>query len=193
MTTNKNASSSAVASLRLFGNIRVLVISALFIAMSIALGKLLAFNVTPYIRISFENLTIIMAGIFFGPFVGAAVGAGADIIGCILVGYSINPIITLGAASIGLVAGIVSSSVFKGNVKLNTAFSVGLAHLIGSVIIKSIGLRVYYNYPIGWLAWRLPTYIGIGILEFYIIWLLLNNKAFSEQLDKVRKNGRNSA
>ncbi|HOR22689.1 MAG TPA: folate family ECF transporter S component, partial [Ruminococcus sp.] len=149
MTTNKNASSSAVASLRLFGNIRVLVISALFIAMSIALGKLLAFNVTPYIRISFENLTILMAGIFFGPFVGAAVGTGADIIGCILVGYSINPIITLGAASIGLVAGIVSSSVFKGNVKLNTAFSVGLAHLIGSVIIKSIGLRVYYNYPIG--------------------------------------------
>ena len=52
MTTNKNMSSSAVSSLRLFGNIRVLVISALFIAMSIALGKLLAFNVTPYIRIS---------------------------------------------------------------------------------------------------------------------------------------------
>ena len=134
-----------------------------------------------------------MAGIFFGPFVGAAVGAGADIIGCIIVGYSINPIITLGAASIGLVAGLVSGLASKKSLRLNTALSVGFAHLIGSVIIKSIGLRVYYGYPIGWLAWRIPTYIGIGILEFYIIWLLLNNKAFSDQLDKVRKNGRNSA
>ena len=179
-----------IGGLRLFCSTRVLVISGLFIAMSIALGKLLAFNVTPFIRISFENLTILMAGIFFGPLVGAAVGAGADIIGCIIVGYSINPVITLGAASIGLVSGLVFRRDPAGEPALWTLAAVGAAHVIGSMIIKSIGLRVYYGYPVEWLLWRIPTYIGIGILEFYIIRLLMSNKAFAGQLEKVRGYGR---
>lgn len=183
MITNKN--NTAVGSLKLFGNARVMVISALFIAMSIVLGKLLAFNIGVNIRISFENLPLLMAGIFFGPFVGAAVGAGADLIGCLLVGYAVNPIITLGAASIGFCAGVVSMLPFQKNAFAKTAFSIGTAHVVGSMLLKSIGLYVYYHTPINVLMLRIPLYIGIGTLEFYIIYLLLKNKSFSEQLEKV--------
>ena len=180
-----NKKTQTFGGLRLFGNTRVLVISALFIAMSIVLGKMLAFNIGSSIRISFENLPLLMAGIFFGPFIGAAVGAGADIIGCLIVGYSINPIITLGAASIGFFAGLASMVLFRRNRLLNTACAVAAGHIIGSMIIKSIGLYVYYHTPFEVLILRVPLYTGIGIVEFYIIYLLLKNKAFSSQLERM--------
>lgn len=182
-----NKTTSAAKSLRLFGNTRVLVISALFIAMSIVLGKVLAFNIGTSIRISFENLPLLMAGIFFGPFIGAAVGMGADIIGCLMVGYAINPIITLGAALIGFVSGFMSILLSKLNKCPRTALSVLTAHAAGSMLVKSVGMYIYFHTPIQVLLLRIPLYIGIGILEFYIIYLLLKNKAFSDQLERVKK------
>lgn len=183
-STNKATTAQC---LRLFGNTRVLVISALFIAMSIVLGKVLAFNIGTSIRISFENLPLLMAGIFFGPFIGAAVGVGADIIGCLMVGYAINPVITLGAASIGFVAGLMSILLSKLPPMPRTAMSVLGAHVSGSMLIKSVGMYIYFHTPIQVLLMRIPLYIGIGILEFYIIYLLLKNKAFSEQLERVKR------
>lgn len=184
---NSTNRSSAAKSLRLFGNTRVLVISALFIAMSIVLGKYLAFNIGTSIRISFENLPLLMAGIFFGPFIGAAVGVGADLIGCLMVGYAINPVITLGAALIGFVSGLMAILLSKLPQLPRTAVSVLAAHAAGSMLVKSVGMYFYYSTPIEVLLMRIPLYIGIGILEFYIIHLLLKNRAFSEQLERVKK------
>lgn len=182
---------NAAGNLRLFGNVRVMIISGLLVAMSIVFGKFLAFNITDAIRISFENLPVIMAGIFFGPFVGGAVGLGADVIGSILKGYSINPIVSLGAMSIGIISGFISMKFFRKNQILNIACSVGFAHLIGSIFIKSAGLHFLPPLmPFSLLIYRIPTYIGIGLLEFFIIYMLLKNKAFSNQLDKVCNHGR---
>lgn len=182
----KEKSKSITTDLRMFGNVRVLVITALFIAMSIVLGKFLSFTVGP-IRLSFENLTVLMSGIMFGPAIGLVTGAVSDIIGCILYGYAINPIITLGAAAIGFTSGIISHYTFKNKMLPRIILSVGLAHLIGSVIIKSVGLYVYYRYPLESIFLRIPTYIIIGTVEFYIIYILMKNKSFSSQLDKLCK------
>lgn len=190
MYTN-NSNNNTAGNLRLFGNVRVMIISGLLVAMSIVFGKFLAFNITDAIRISFENLPVIMAGIFFGPFIGGAVGLGADVIGSILKGYSINPVISVGAMSIGIISGFISMKFFRQNKLLNTAFSVGFAHLIGSLLIKSAGLHFLPPcMPYSLLVYRIPTYIGIGLLEFFIIYMLLKNKAFSNQLEKVCNNGR---
>ena len=105
MLLSKETKSQAIGSVRFFGNTRVLILSALFIAASIVLGKYLSFTVGA-IRISLENLTILMAGIMFGPLIGLAVGVGADIIGCLMVGYTISPIITLGAGCVGFFSGL---------------------------------------------------------------------------------------
>ena len=81
----------------IFKNVETIVIMALFVALSIVFGKLLAINVTSNFRISLENTPILLAAVAYGPLAGAVVGALSDLIGCLLVGYSINPIITAGA------------------------------------------------------------------------------------------------
>ncbi len=172
---------------RLFANVKVLVITALFIAMSIVLGKFLSFKIGDVIRISFENLTLQMAGIFFGPLIGLVTGVVADILGCILYGYAINPIITIGAGLIGFISGLLYHYTFKNKNLVRTVFSVGSAHLIGSVVVKTIGLYLYYNTPFTVLAWRVPTYIIITVLECFIIYRLMKNKAFTNQLESVCK------
>lgn len=187
MLSKENRKTTAAADLRMFGNVKVLVITALFIAMSIVLGKFLAINIGSSIRLSFENLTILMSGIFFGPAIGLVTGAGADILGCLLYGYAINPVIMLGAASIGFISGFVSHYFFRKHDFLRLALSVGLAHLVGSVIIKSVGMYFYFHTPIEVLAMRFPIYLVIGTAEFYIIYLLMRNKAFLQQLGKLTK------
>ena len=82
----------------IFGNLKVMVCAALLRAISIVLGKYLAVNPTIFLRISFENLPILMAGMFFGPLIGGVVGAA--LLGAIyaaVVGSHLeaeNPVIT---------------------------------------------------------------------------------------------------
>lgn len=180
---------SSVASLK---SVHVLTLMAMLAAMSIVFGKLLAFNAGPF-RISFENLPLLMAGMFLGAPAGFLTGITADIIGCLIVGYSINPIITIGAGCIGLLSGILFHSVRDTSFgKLPTPFTPCLisvigAHFIGSMIIKSAGLVVYYHYTFVQVAWRIPLYIMIGTAETLIITALLSNKSFTDLLGRVRK------
>ena len=83
MNTNNTA---AKQNIKVFGSTKVLIAAALLAAMSMVLGKFAAINVTNSIRIGFGGLPIQMAGIFFGPVIGGAVGLVADVIGCILRG-----------------------------------------------------------------------------------------------------------
>jgi ECF transporter S component (folate family) len=159
-------------------SIQVLVSAAFLAAMSVVFGKLLAVNVTQMIRISFENLPIILAGILFGPVIGALVGGIADMVGCVLVGYTINPIITAGACCIGLIAGLVYR--FPGlckRKKIRCFTAVLSAHLVGSMVIKSVGLYLAYDYPPVFFVIRVFVYIGIGIAEGIILYLLLKTEA----------------
>lgn len=67
-------------------------------------GKLLTINVTNNFPISLENTSIPLAAVAYEPLAGAVVGGLSDLIGCLLVGYSINPIITAGTVTIGILA-----------------------------------------------------------------------------------------
>ena len=87
-------------------NLRLLAVSAFLAALSIICGKYLALSVGNVLRFSFENLPILLAGMMFGPLVGMTVGVVADLIGCLMVAYAINPLVTLGAACIGLLGGV---------------------------------------------------------------------------------------
>ncbi len=183
----------------LFGNLYGLVLSANFVALSIVLGKYLAINVDQFIRISFENLPILAGGFFFGPIVGAIIGISADLIGCVMVGYTINPIIACGAGSVGAIAGIVGWISFKNKANSSKAkrtlaaltATVG-AHVVGSMIIKSIGMAVYYGHGIGVLWVRIPLYICISAAEGCILAILANSRVFIREQEKIinsRKRG----
>ncbi len=161
-------------------SIKVLAAAAMLSALSIICGKYLAFNVGTFLRFSLENLPIMFASVALGPAVGALTGAVSDLVGCLLVGYEINPLVTLGAVTIGAVSGIVYRLLKK--TKLPYAFSiisgVCAAHALGSVLIKTFGLSAYYDIPFYILMlWRLLNYAIIGAAECVLILTLMKNKA----------------
>ncbi len=145
-----------------------LTMAGILVALSIVLGKVLSMTVGAF-RVSLENLPVILAGIWLGPIAGMTVGVVADLLGSILVGFAINPLITVGAGVIGFVAGFVFRLPSGAKLDKKLALSVAMAHLLGSVIMKSIGLGVYYGYPLPVLLIRVPIYLVTGFIEFLII------------------------
>ena len=168
---------------------RIMVMLAMLVAISIVAGKMLAFNITDIIRFSVENLPIIFAGMFFGPIAGMTVGLLADLIGCFLVGYAINPLVTLGAVGIGLISGLVPKLSPTKNKVLNTALSVFIAHLFGSVIIKSIGLSAFYAYPLHvTMLWRGVNYLIVGVVECMVLVALQKSSMITSYISALTKS-----
>ena len=153
---------------------------AMMTAMSVVLGivckNLFTFGI--YYRFTLENLGVIMAGIFVGPVAGAAVGVASDVISCLLsTNPAVNPILTVGAASVGLVSGLVfRASSPLGKKGARYAISAAAAHIIGQVIVKSVGKIIMYGMP--WFG----VFIGAGFsavaaaIEVTVIVMLSKNK-----------------
>ena len=159
--------------------LKILTLSAMLAALSIVMGKFLAINAGEVLRFSFENLPILFSAYAFGPLVAIAVGVVADLVGCLMVGYTINPLVTLGAALIGGGSGVIFyiGKKFKLSTPLNICLGVFLGHIIGSVLVKTVGLAAFYQMPFGvLLLWRLLNYAIIGALETVILYFLLRNR-----------------
>lgn len=170
-------------------SLNVSITLALLVAISIISGKFLAFRVGDILRFSFENLPILFAGVAFGPVAGALVGVVADLLGCIMVGYTINPIVTLGAAALGAVAGGSALLLKKNKLsnRLTLAISVICAHFIGSVVIKTAGLAAFYAMPYFVLTlWRGLNYVIVGAVEYFILVALFSSKGVTMQLGKLK-------
>ena len=168
-------------------HLRVLLLMSLFISLSIVFGKYLAFNLGEMLRVSFENLPILFAGFVLGPIAGLTVGVCADLLGCILVGYAINPVVTLGAAAIGLCAGIAARLARALPLSVRVCLTVFVSHFIGSVVIKTAGLAAFYNtsYPV--LAiWRTLNYLLVGTAEGFLLFALLRSTV-KDALEKILK------
>lgn len=154
---------------------RLLTRMALLAALSALLGKFLQIPTgLTWMRISFENLPLIFCGYAFGPVCGTLCAVVADLIGCLLYGYAINPFITIGAGVVGLCAGLFGRRGLFSRPML--PLCVIAAHLFGSVIVKSLALHFSFGtaYPV--LALRIPTYLVVGALEYLLLHLLLKSK-----------------
>ena len=132
-------------------SVRTLTMLALLVAMSIVFSRVLSIS-TGFVRFNLGSLPVLLAAVVFGPGAGFAVGGVADIIGGVLAGYAINPLITLGAGAIGLVAGFAWQKLSSLSTNLRLAASVLLGHFVGSMVITSLALRLFYGYP--WQRWR---------------------------------------
>ena len=170
-------------------SLKITVALAMLAAISIVCGKYLAIPGGDVMRFSLENMPIILAGMAFGPIAGIAVGAVADLVGCVMVGYTINPLVTLGAATVGAISGILPLITKRISAKqvFTTALTVAAAHLVGSVIIKTVGLAAYYDMPFAVLVlWRLLNYIIVGTLDGITIHALLSHKGIKSHLSKLK-------
>ena len=165
---------------------------AVMTAFSIVLGKFLAINITEMIRIGLENLPIILVAAILGPFRAAMVAVVADLLGCVLRGYTINPVVTLGACVFALICGFIfKQTKVPSNVARLTA-SVLPSHFVASVVIKTIGLASFYlsNYNIGFgtlFFVRLAVYALTAIVEIFMVSIILKSKAINNQIRKMQK------
>ena len=176
------------SNLSLFRSLKALVMAAMLTAMSVVIGifckSMLNFGAGLF-RITFENLPIILAGIMFGPLVGGAVGAATDIISYFLSGqaYPINLIVTVGAASVGVVSGLLAKYAFKKKGLTRIIAPAAVAHVVGSMIIKPIGLFTFYSWAV---LWRIPLYLVIAPVEIIILCLLYKNANFRKLTNMER-------
>ncbi len=194
-TVRKNTlRGQARGDLAVFGSLRALCFAGALAAMSLVLGKYLQIPhpMQSVVRISFENLPVLLAGITLGPLAGAMTGAVADLLGCLLYGYEINPIVTLGAVLVGAVSGLVANYVLRRPLLPRVILSVAGAHLCGSLFVKTAGLAAYYLKTQGmgfWVlfAWRALAYVIIAAAECTVLYLLLRHKGFAALIERIRK------
>lgn len=156
-------------------SVRRLTMLALLVAMSIVFSRVLSIS-TGFLRFNLGSLPVLLAALLFGPGAGFVVGTVADLIGGVLAGYAINPLITLGAGAIGLFAGLAWKYLPPQKVGLRLGCSVFLGHFVGSMVINSLALRIFYGYAWSVLAARIPNALVLCVAEAVLLRILLENR-----------------
>lgn len=169
----------------IFSSVRSLTLGAMLVAMSVVIGifckTFLNFGMG-LLRVTFENLPIILSGMLFGPVVGGLVGGASDLVSYLLSAqaYPPNLIVTAGATAVGVIAGLTSRYLVRERGTMQIILSGGLGHLVGSMIIKPIGLYQFY----GWAVLvRIPLYLCIAPLEILVLCLLFRRQSFRRLID----------
>ena len=164
-----------------------LVLGAMLAAMSVVIGmfckSFLNFGGGLW-RVTFENLPIILAGVFLGPLTGGMVGVVSDLTSYLLSSqvYPPNLVVTFGAFAVGVTAGLMAKYAIRQRGTKQIALSAAVAHIIGSMIIKPIGLFQFY----GWAVLvRIPLYLVIAPLEILLLCLLWRQKSFRKLFEKM--------
>ena len=150
-------------------SVRTLTAMALLIAMSIVFSRVLSIS-TGFVRFNLGSLPVLLAGILFGPWAGFVIGG-------VLAGYAINPLITLGAASIGLVGGLGWQKLSHLRTGNRLWCSVLAAHFVGSMVINSLALHIFYGYAWAVLIARIPNALVRTAVNTVLLRILLENRA----------------
>ena len=102
------------ASLKKTFSTQNLVMMAALIAMQIILARFLSIQASDTLRISFESIPVILAGMWLGPLPGAVVAVLADFLGTVLSGYGTwFPPLVLGPLSVGVLSGVSTKYLFR--------------------------------------------------------------------------------
>ncbi len=163
-------------------SVMALTASAMLAALSVVLAYLAKalFGTMPW-RVTIENMPIMLGSLLFGPLYGVGIGVCADLLSCVAAGQAPVPLITVGSALIGALPGLLLRNRQRPTY-LRLLSVVLLTHLAGSLLVKSYALHFYFAFPFEVLVWRLPIYLGISVLEAYLIKVLFTNKELNRIL-----------
>lgn len=178
-------------SLSVFKSVKTLCTAAFFCALCVVISYICkSFTVTMSVRITFENLPLILAGIILGPIPGLLTGLCADVVSTAASQFGfggINPILTVGSACVGFLAGLLPRYIVRKRSAFQVFITVYFAHIAGNMIIKTMGLYFYYSTPPAEILIRIFVYIGIATVEAIIINLLLKSKGISKAIGELNK------
>jgi len=172
---------------KIFKSVRYLTLAAMLTAISVVIG-IICKNFLNFggglFRVTFENLPIILSGILMGPAVGGIVGAASDLVSYMLSSqiYPPNLIVTAGAIAVGITSGVISKYIIKTRGSKQVILSAGAAHLLGSMIIKPIGLYQFYGILV---LWRIPLYLVIAPIEILILCFIFKRQSFKKLFDSM--------
>ncbi|MBR4743055.1 MAG: folate family ECF transporter S component [Oscillospiraceae bacterium] len=120
---------------------------AMLIALQIVLARFLGWQVSEGLRISFESIPVLIAGMWLGPVAGLIVGVISDVLGTIISGYgvyfvplAITPIVN------GVLPPLIFHYVLKDRV--STVWCVVvlvITQLIASMLLGTLALTWYYK------------------------------------------------
>ena len=162
---------------------KVITASGLLTAASVIIAAVakFVFNESP-LRLTLECLPIFIGAFAFGPAVGGAIAIAADLISCAIAAIAPNPLITIGACYVGVTAGVIYKHCFtKHFPKVRITVAVFLGHLVGSMIIKTLALQIYFKAGII-VLFRIPIYILIAAIESVILCMLFKNKGLKKEI-----------
>lgn len=123
-------------------SVKVLVFMSLIVAMNLVLTRIIAVDIGPY-RISVGSVCTVLAGLWFGPVAGGCCGLAADILGCFMKGYAINPLITLAAVLWGVIPALLKPFYINHGTSGKTVgivISIIISNIICSFILTTFGL-----------------------------------------------------
>jgi ECF transporter S component (folate family) len=155
---------------------RTIVFLGLLVALNIVLTRIVVIDLGSY-RITIGNLCTVLAGLWFGPAGGAICGLIADLLGCLLKGYAINPLITVAAMLWGIVPALmrplISGSRTRKTVML--CVSIVLTSILATLIFTTAGLVfiIGYNFfaimPGRIAQWAImtPIYCVLSVLLYF--------------------------
>ena len=83
---------------------------------------------------------------------------------------------------VGVVAGLIAKFVIKKRGYAQIIVSGAMAHVVGSMIIKPIGLFQFYQWSV---LFRIPLYLVIAPIEIVILCLLYRNSAFRKVMENA--------
>ena len=128
---------------------RNLILMAALVAMQIILARFLSIQVSEILRISFESVPVILAGMWLGPLSGAIVALVADVLGTVISGYGIwFPPIALGPVLVGVISGLSTKYIFRSDLSATrdswkVVLTVVAAGIVNSFLIGAFTTTLY--------------------------------------------------
>lgn len=146
--------------------VRAVACCAMLAAISIVMARLLSFSTPDGVRWSLDKFPLFLAGILFGPVMGALTGFTADFLGS-LMQYGFNPLLCLPAILYGLFGGIFSQYIKNKPTVIRLGISYLFPIVLGSILYQSYMLA--YLYFDGGLLAGLTYYLGTRSVQFAIM------------------------
>ncbi|NLK17062.1 MAG: folate family ECF transporter S component [Clostridiales bacterium] len=155
--------------------------------------KVFKFTALPGLEISFSYTPNFLAGIFLGPMYGGLVGLVGDLIGTLIQGKAISPLITLGNTLIGALMGIAFRYAYINNVYMKIVFGAFMVLIVVTYGINTVALvlpplSLYSSYMIA-LSVRIPqaTMLALNTLIVIGLYEVLDRTIFMPYKEEKKK------
>lgn len=161
-----------------------LVCCALLAALSVVLARFLSFSTPNGVRWSLDKFPLFLAGLFFGPLMGALTGFVADFLGS-LMQFGFNPLLCPPAILYGLFGGLVCRFIQKNPSLLRLGLGYLFPVVIGSILYQSFTLAyfyfdgVYFEGVLYYLSTRSVQFAIMLVAETLIMYLLMKTNIFT--------------